>query len=104
MAAKISQVGARIAFKDVTDLNNASEGLAAVADQIKRANPQWAPTAIQILIRANETIVRIQTKGARAFATWYEKHGVKEPPPDADELQNSESADAARGEWNEEER
>lgn len=96
MAAKVSQVGARIAFKDVVDLNTASEALAAVAEQVKRANPGWAPAVVQLLIQANTVIVRIQTKGAKAFASFYEKHGVKMPEPDAGELNSSESETSAR--------
>jgi non-ribosomal peptide synthetase component F len=102
MAAKIYQVGARIAFKDVADLNAASEALAVVADQVKRANPGWGPPVIQLLIQANTTIVRIQTKGARAFAAWYEKHGVKPPGSDPDDLNSSDSNNLERNTTQEE--
>jgi len=63
----------------VRDLNDASEALATAADTIKRINPSWSGTVIALLIRANETIVRIQNKGAAAFARYLERHGVKEP-------------------------
>ena len=69
--------GARLGEQDVIDLNRASDKLAVVADQIKRANPTWAGAAVQLLIEANDVIVRIQTKGARAFARYLEKHGLQ---------------------------
>ena len=86
---------ARLTFRDVSDLNYASEALAAAAEQIRRANPGWAPAVVQLLIQANDTVVRIQNKGAGAFARWYEKHGVKPPGADAGELNSSESPNQA---------
>ena len=79
MANRWHQAGARISVRDVHDLNDASEALATAADTIKRINPSWSGTVIALLIRANETIVRIQNKGAAAFARYLERHGVKEP-------------------------
>jgi len=61
---------------DVSDLNVASEDLAAVAELIKRNRPSYQDAAVQLLIRANTTIVRIQNKGAAAYARYLERHGL----------------------------
>ena len=95
MSANLHQSGARLSIRDVTELNDASEALAIVAEQVKRANPGWGPAVVQLLIQANTTIVRIQTKGARAFATWLEKHQPKESSAEAAELNSSESSNQA---------
>src|SRR5712692_2077414 len=68
--------GARISMTDVSDLNVASEDLAAVAELIKRNRPSYQDAAVQLLIRANTTIVRIQNKGAAAYARYLERHGL----------------------------
>jgi hypothetical protein len=74
------QSGARISARDVQELNQASEHLATLAQQIQRVNPTWAATAIALLMQANNTIVRMQNKGAGAFARWLQKHGTQEAP------------------------
>ena len=70
---------ARLNRQDITDLNNASEQLAALAALIKRANPQWCDAAVANLIAVNNTIVRLQNKGAAAIARHLERHGIQEP-------------------------
>jgi len=79
------QSGARLSERDVRDLEIASQRLAAVADQVKRANPTWAAAVVQLLIEANDVIVRLQNKGAAAFARYLEKHGIGKPQ-DASEI------------------
>jgi hypothetical protein len=86
---------ARLTLRDVSDLNYASEALAAAAEQVKRANPGWGPAVVQLLIQANDTVVRLQNKGAGAFARYMEKRGMKPPGADAGELNSSESANQA---------
>ena len=78
----IANAAARISRRDVVDLNHASELLAAIAAQIKRLNPAWGDGVIQLLIEANSPIVRIADKGARAFARYYEAHGLTPPGGD----------------------
>jgi hypothetical protein len=96
MARGFHQAGARLSVRDVAELNEASEALAAVAEQIKRVNPGWAPAAVQLLIQANETIVRIQNKGARAYAAWLERHGTQPAAAGADDLNASDESNQAR--------
>lgn len=69
--------GARISQRDIRELNDASERLALVANMIKRSHPAWMDDAIQLLIQANEVVVRIQNRGARVFQRYIEKHQVK---------------------------
>ena len=73
------QSGARLSERDIRDLEIASQRLAAVADQVKRANPSWTAAVVQLLIEANDVIVRLQNKGAAAFARYLEKHGTGKP-------------------------
>ena len=75
-----NQAGARLSRRDVQELNQASEALAAAAATIQQMRPQWAPGVIQLLVRANDVVVRVQNKGAEAFAKYLERHGVKEAP------------------------
>lgn len=75
---------ARITIKDIADLNQASEQLAAAAQTIQRVNPTWGAGVVRLLISANDVVVRVQQKGARAFASYLEKHGVKEAPGQAE--------------------
>jgi formylglycine-generating enzyme required for sulfatase activity len=89
--SKVHQHAARISMRDIADLNQASEQLAAAADTIQRVNPAWGAGVVQLLIAANNVVVRVQQKGARAFAAWLEKHGVKELPSEA-EIENAPDA------------
>lgn len=78
MANSWAQHGARLSKRDIIDLNEASEALATAAETIKRINPAWSGPVISLLIQANDVIVRVQHKGAAAFARYLERHGVKE--------------------------
>jgi ethanolamine ammonia-lyase large subunit len=71
--------GARISPQDVADLNLASEDVAACAQLIQRNRPSYEAAAVQLLVRANTTIVRIQQKGAAAYARYLERHGLQDP-------------------------
>ena len=62
----------------------ASQRLAAVAEQVKRANPVWSAGVVQLLIEANDVVVRLQAKGATAFARWIEKHPAQSPQDASD--------------------
>lgn len=66
--------GAKLTRRDVGDLAAASEQLVVVADTIRRARPAWGEATVNLLIVVNNTIVRIQNKGAAAFARYLEKH------------------------------
>ena len=85
-----SKHGARISETDLQQLDEASNHLAAAATTIQRAKPSWGDPVVQLLILANNTILRIRDKGAGAFARYLEKHGlqktqdVTEAPPAAD--------------------
>lgn len=63
----IDSYGARLTRRDIAELDNASNALAAVAGSIQRANPVWKDAAIQNLILANNTVVRLQAKGQAAI-------------------------------------
>jgi len=76
--------GARISIRDLVSLNEASEALAAVAEQIKRANPSWAPTSVSLLIQVNTRILALQTKGAAAYARYLQKHPGERPRAEAE--------------------
>ncbi|HVH78593.1 MAG TPA: hypothetical protein VM782_04330 [Stellaceae bacterium] len=58
----------------MTDLAKASAAIAELAHTIQRANPVWAAASVQVLISVNETIVRLQNKGAEAFSRYLAKH------------------------------
>lgn len=75
-----NQAGARLSRRDVQELNEASEALAAAAATISQMRPQWAPGVIRLLVVANDIVVRVQNKGAEAFAKYLERHGLKEAP------------------------
>ncbi len=79
-------------MQDVSDLNVASEDLAAVAELIKRNRPSYQDAAVQLLVRANTTIVRIQNKGAGAYARYFERHRLPTAPGDTDPAAPREAA------------
>jgi len=64
----IDSYGAKLTKRDVTELAQASEQLVVVADMIRLSGVKWAEVAVNLLIVVNNTVVRIQTKGAAAFA------------------------------------
>lgn len=70
--------------RDVEELHDASENLAIVADALRAAKYANGPALIQLLIKANEPIVRIMTKGAACIARSLERKGVVAAP---DELE-----------------
>src|ERR1700687_4797823 len=85
--------GAKLTKRDVTELAQASEQLVVVADMIRMSGVKWAEVAVNLLIVVNNTVVRIQTKGAAAFARYLEKHPSQKPqeePPD--DMPDSERA------------
>src|ERR1700726_1819008 len=85
--------GSRLTRRDVTELAAASEQLALAANHIRGSGVRWAELVVNMLISANNTIVRIQNKGAAAFARYLEKHPPETPqeePPD--DMPDSERA------------
>src|ERR1700676_3195351 len=85
--------GAKLTKRDVTELAQASEQLVVVADTIRMSGVKWGEVAVNLLIVVNNTVVRIQTKGAAAFARYLEKHPPETPqdePPD--DMPDSERA------------
>lgn len=80
----MAQHGARLSMQDVSDLNLASEDIAACATLIQRNRPSYEAAVVQLLIRANTTVVRIQQKGASAYARYLERHGVQGASGEAD--------------------
>ena len=101
MSNNWAQNGARISKRDIVDLNQASEALATAAHTIQRINPQWGESVVALLIEANNTVVRIQQKGAAAFARYLERHGVKEAVA-ATETENPDEDANLDGEINQE--
>lgn len=71
--------GARLTRRDVVDLAQSSEQLAVVSGMIRSSGVKWAEVAVNLLIVVNNNVVRIQSKGARAFARYLEKHGPQTP-------------------------
>jgi len=79
----LDSYGAKLTRRDVTDLAAASEQLVVVADQVRGSGVRWGETAVNLLIVANNTVVRIQNKGAAAFARYLERHSpqtAQDPP------------------------
>lgn len=75
----LDSYGAKLTRRDVTDLATASEQLVVVADQIRSSGVRWGETAVNLLIVVNNTVVRIQQKGAGAFARYLERHPLQKP-------------------------
>lgn len=59
--------------RDVEELHAASERLAIVADALRSAKYANGPALIQLLIEANDPIVRIMNKGAACIARSLER-------------------------------
>jgi hypothetical protein len=68
---------AKLNPRDVADLNAASERLAIVANALKAAKYANGPALVQLLIEANDPIVRVMNKGAGAIVRALERKGVK---------------------------
>jgi hypothetical protein len=84
--------GARLTRRDVVDLAQASEQLAVVSGMIRSSGVKWGEVAVNLLIVVNNSVVRIQSKGARAFARYLERH----PPETAEELPPDDMPDSER--------
>lgn len=77
--------GARLTRRDVVELAQASEQLAVVSGMIRSSGVKWAEVSVNLLIVVNNTVVRLQQKGAGAFARYLAKHGPEtqeDDPPD----------------------
>ena len=72
-----SKHGARISEADIQQLDEASNHLAAAATTIQRMKTSWGDPVVQLLILANNTILRMRDKGAGAFARYLGKHGLQ---------------------------
>jgi hypothetical protein len=72
--------GAKLTQRDVVDLAQASTNMAVVAETIRSSGVKWADATINLLLIANNSVVRIQNKGAAAFARYLEKHKPADPP------------------------
>lgn len=86
--------GARLSFKDVRELDEASDRLAIVANTLKAAKYANGPALVQLLIESNESIERIKLKGAAAIARHLERKGVISSSSEAEipsEEQNPQS-------------
>jgi hypothetical protein len=71
--------GARLSRRDVVELAQASEQLAVVCGMIRSSGVKWAEVSVNLLIVVNQTVVRLQQKGAGAFARYLEKHPPQSP-------------------------
>jgi|SRR5882672_25635 len=76
----IDSHGARLSRRDVVELATSSEQLAVVSGMIRSSGVKWGEVAVNLLIVVNNNVVRIQSKGARAFARYLEKY----PPQSAE--------------------
>ena len=79
-------------MRDVQELATASEQLAAAAGVIRRVNPSWGEGVVNLLIAANQVVVRIQEKGAGAYARYLQRHGTETGPERADIVAAGEMA------------
>lgn len=66
----------KLYLKDVQELQAASERLAIVANALKAAKYANGPALVQLLIEANDPIVRLIAKGGGAIARSLERSGV----------------------------
>jgi len=73
----LDSYAARVTRRDVADLEKASELLAVAANTIREMGPKGGEAVVNLLIVANTTVVRVQNKGAAAFARYFEKHGMQ---------------------------
>ena len=74
---RMSDSAARLSIRDLTDLDDASNCIAAACAQVQASGSKFTPAVEALLIRANNHVVRIQAKGAKAYALWMERHGPK---------------------------
>jgi hypothetical protein len=92
----LDSYGAKLTRRDVAELATASEQLAVVAEQIRGSGVRWGGISINLLIVVNNTIVRIQNKGAAAFARYLERHPLQKPQDEPAELKPGEDANPVR--------
>ena len=64
----------------MTDLATASEQLAVAAQTIRNMHPAWGEAVVNLIIAVNVVVVRIQNKGAEAYARYLQKHGASGTP------------------------
>jgi len=91
---RASHSAARISVLDVNDLDRASTKLALVANNIRAHKVVWGDPLVEHLIDANNVVERIRIKGAKAFANYYQRHGLPAPDAAAPEAQEGEIASA----------
>lgn len=90
-----AKYGARLSEKDVADLAAVVAAIHELAFTIQRANPVWAAAAVQVLTTIQDVVIRLQNKGAEAFARYLEKRGLK---PAQDEPAAAAESDQVAGE------
>jgi hypothetical protein len=81
----IDNRGTHVTRRDVVELAQASEQLAVVSNMIRSSGVKWGEVAVNLLIVVNNTVLRIQSKGARSFARYLERHPpetARDEPPD----------------------
>ena len=67
-------LGPRLSRRDIRQLNDASNSLAAAAETVQRANPAWAAGVINAIIVANNIVVGILERGGRSVERYNAKH------------------------------
>jgi len=85
---------ARLTVHDVIELDAASQHLVEAYAALDRFKPKCGPTVQRFIFLANETIVRLQNKGARAIRDFYARHPeVKNPYASAETPENTAAAE-----------
>jgi hypothetical protein len=92
----MSDSAARLSFRDLKDLDDASTCIAAACAQVQASGSKFTPAVEALLIRANTHVVRIQAKGEKAYALWMQRHGPKQPEGETLEAAPGESSPRAR--------
>jgi len=92
----IDSHGARLSRRDVVELATSSEQLAVVSGMIRSSGVKWGEVAVNLLIVVNNNVVRIQSKGARAFARYLEKQNPMPPALKAEIERVDEQLDQVR--------
>ncbi|HVI11024.1 MAG TPA: hypothetical protein VND65_22250 [Candidatus Binatia bacterium] len=80
----------------MTDLATASEQLAVAAQTIRNMHPAWGEAVVNLIIAVNAVVVRIQNKGAEAYARYLEKHGATGRPSSPPEAGTSDQVAGER--------
>lgn len=93
--------GARLSFRDVKELDEASDRLVVVANSLQATRYANGPALVKLLSEANDSIERIKVKGAAAIARHLErKQGAAasseaEIPSDQENPQGEDQSNAA---------